>query len=452
MRLAACILLGLTACRAPARLAPDADLVPCPLTERANAILVRLVEDCGSADGRWRHDLGPGCPRIWAVRFGLTAGLRRGRDDLLELARVTAARQRTDARDLIVQAIFGASDTDGPEAFGMPALLASGMLDGDATGYTLFRLAFDRARGNLDPSTLRADQRAGLAVLTAELARAEPRAAGRHLDDARRIAEDVGAPKLRALALAVIARVGGREDDMARARAAVEAALPAMRFEEGRLQVEAQGDLILSQELALVNALAELAVVARSDADRVRAQALLESVLTGPLWDGQLLAHDAELDGARSRDHCSGCNWNALYLVDRLWGDTWRIAAVPALPERGAGPEPPEVFEHDLYLLRPDQRGTYGLRIFGLELEYAELAPGPEHPRGAVRVSWQLRDPRSRIAYVGDPVAELDEAGAARLRLGGPFGPPGAHVTATLGPRRDGLRHLRVVEERRSAD
>lgn len=83
----------LAACRAPARLAPDADLVPCPLTERANAILAHVVEDCGSADGRWRHDLGPGCPRIWAVRFGLTAGLRRDRDDLLELARVTAARE-----------------------------------------------------------------------------------------------------------------------------------------------------------------------------------------------------------------------------------------------------------------------------------------------------------------------------------------------------------------------
>ncbi len=447
------LVLALGACRAPVQISANEDLVPCPLAARADALLGELVRDCGSRDGRWRHDLGPGCARIWAVRFGLTAGLRRDRKDLLALARATADRQRADARSLVWSALFGSVDAEGPQAFGMPALLVSGMLDGDGAGYQLFRLAFDRSGDALDPKRLRPDQRAGLAVLQAELARAAPSESAEHLSAARSLAAEVDVPSLRAFALACIARRSALPQDLVAAREATEVALMPAHWEEGRLVFERPKEQVLSEELALVGALSELALAAGSDLDRVRAQALLAALFEGPLFDGRFLVHDAEVGGARSDRHCAGCNWNALYLVDRLWGDTWRIAAVPELPDRAHAPQEWSTQEHDLFVLRPKQRGTYGFARMGVTVEYEELPVDADRPLGGLKVEITWNEAPVPL-FRGRGVVHLEPDGSARVDvarvdpLAGAWNPERARAVFVFGPAAKGGRSLRLLEER----
>ena len=144
------LLLGAGSCSAPPQRSPDAEIVPCPLNDRANTVLRNVIEECASSHGEWAHDMGPGCPRVWAVQFGYTAGLRRQRDDLTDLAEVTASRPNSDLNKLILGAVFGGDENpDGPEAYGIPALFLSGVLSGSGSHYSTFRLytadEFDKA-------------------------------------------------------------------------------------------------------------------------------------------------------------------------------------------------------------------------------------------------------------------------------------------------------------------
>ncbi len=83
----------------------------------------------------------------------------------------------------------------------------------------------------------------------------------------------------------------------------------------------------------MIHGLVDLARVTGDAAIHGRAGSLLDYVFSDAYFDGRFLVHD-RLSGKPSRDVCSGCDFMALYLVDRLYCDSFVIAPVPVLPER----------------------------------------------------------------------------------------------------------------------
>ncbi len=445
-------------CFAPERREPDADVVPFHLNDAANTVLRNVITECGSSRGQWAHDMGPGCPRIWATRLGLTAGLRRQRDDLVALGRATARRQNADVTGLIVDAIIGEPDQTGPVAYGLPALLISGTLDGRGVHYHKFRMVADRALAELDAESLDPKPRAGLAVVLAEIARIDPDGREERLARARELAAGIEWIELRAFALAAVARVTTVQSDIDAAREAVEAATPEFRVDGGRLVFDLDGEYVLSLYLALTNALADMAQLTGNPYDRARAQALIEFVFSDRLFDGRFLLHDGSTDGRRSREFCSGCNLNALYLVDRLWGDTWKIDPLPPLPKR---PDPwveRRVERVGLFRLHSGQHGTTLMNQFGLTIGYTEVPPDDDHPRGAVRIWFSLGDGvqscrfrREKEQPVLVPLDENDEARytpTAEDVVEGEYDAERSGYTFVLGPRKDRTRPVTVVATR----
>ena len=43
------------------------------------------ILEYGAQNGRWGGCMSTGCVQIWATQFGYRAGVRRGRDDLVEI-------------------------------------------------------------------------------------------------------------------------------------------------------------------------------------------------------------------------------------------------------------------------------------------------------------------------------------------------------------------------------
>lgn len=441
-------------CALPARRAPEADVVPCPLNARANLVLRNLVERCALPGGGWDRDMGPGCPRIWAPQFGLMAGTRRQREDLIALGERTIARESADVDALILHALFGEIEAEGPAAFGLPALLVSGVRNGNDAHFHKFRLVFHRALEHLDTSSLRENQRAGLAALLAGLASALPSEVAIHLRRARELADTVTEAELRAFALAAIARASRSEEDIARARDAVEAAVPPMRLEEGRLAVEVPETYVLSTVLSLSGALADMAQLTGEPRDRTRAEALLNFAFSEHLFDGRFLMHDGRRDGRRTREFCSGCNLNALYLVDRLYGDTFKIDPLPEIPARPAQTSAQRTTTHDLFPLSPGQPGTYGALDFGVTVAYTELPGSEQHPRGALRLRITLNDgvQRCRFELLGDGevLVPLDDHDRVIYKLGGDavvsgeYDPEISGYTIEVGPEHKGFRDIRI--------
>lgn len=450
------LLVAAAGCSAPPGRSPDAEIVPCPLNDRANSVLRCVIEECASSHGEWSHDLGPGCPRIWAVQFGLTAGLRRQRDDLRELAEVTASRQNSDLNRLILDAVFGGDDAaDGPEAYGVPALFVSGVLGASGSHYAKFRLAFDRALEEMDLSSLPETRLTGTAVLLAEVARTERNERDRWLNKAREATAKISGVKFRAFALAAIAKASGDTGDLRRAREGVETACPDFHLEDGRLTFEAEEAYVLSRYLALVSALADLAQLTGNPLDRTRAEALLDFVFSESLFNGRVLVHDGAKNGFRSDDFCSGCNLNALYLVDRLYGDTFKIDPLPELPER---PDPWLMRErevHELFPLRSGQLGSFMAIHFGVNIGYEEVPSGDPHPHGALRLRFSLNDSlqECRFERMGDDgiIVRLDEKDTASYTIDedsvveGDYDPEISRYTVEIGPARGGTRQVRVI-------
>lgn len=462
-----CLLSASGGCFAPPQRAPDADLVPCPLSARANVVLRSVIEESASSDGRWAHDMGPGCPRIWATQFGLVGGRRRGREDLIDLAEITASRQRSDLNGLILGAIFGGEQGEGPEVFGVPALFITGILDGRGSDYAKFRLAFDRGLAQLDPGSLGDTQRTGLAVLLAELGRALPEERDALLARSREVESGIEAASFRAFARASVARASGSPGDLERAREAVEGAASGFREEGGAFTFAPPPTSILSQDLALISALADMAILTGEPRDRARAEALLDFVFSDRYFDGKHLAHDVTSKPGgvtRSGEHCSGCNLNALYLLDRLHGDTFRIDPLPPLPERPDDWLAVDEERLGLFALLPGQPGTIIQGYGGITVSFVELSPdqAPSAAHGALRLSFDLRDSafglRFRRQGEQGVVVPLDEEGRAAYTLAagdvveGRHDPALSSYTFELGPLREGRRAVSLSTRRRVED
>jgi hypothetical protein len=170
--------------------------------------------------------------------------------------------------------------------------------------------------------------------------------------------------------------------------------------------------------------------------DRQRAVDLLDYVFTSALFDGKFLAHD-RAEGHTSGEHCSGCNFHALFLVDRLYGDSWRVAKIPDvrdLPVRE--PRAPEVQAPPSILTgawnSTNSEGSplaLGIGMGSwLELNFRFVEPAGDRPRGAIRLELKLT-----LATEGAPIVverrgdvalllPIEEQGLAGMDLGS--GPP----------------------------
>jgi len=404
-------------CSSPVHIEPDEHLVQVPLGAPANEILRNLVLECGSADGSWTHDMGPGCTPVFAAQFALRAGLRRQRDDLIEIGRRTVRAQHSAINRLIIRAIFGGSGGDESSAYGFPALLLSAAIEGTRKHHRNFKLVLDRALQQ-DPGSLGTSETLGLAVTLAEYHRmlGDGDEDGTYLDAARRFTARVNEPSFRALALAAIARATRAEKDIAAAREAVEAACPPHDPAAGTFAFPEGEQHILSFHLALIGALADMAQLSGRPEDRRRAEDFLRYVFSDALFDGRFLMHD-RFGGVRSKEFCSGCNFHALYLVDRLYGDAWRIAPVPEPPER-------EAAEEEAAPAVEDGAGVYGdtdqVRIWTTEASPASvggggplrldytfeiLPPDAEYPHGSLWFGFYLEH------RIGDRTLAVDRRG-----------------------------------------
>jgi hypothetical protein len=428
------VLVCLAACSSLKSIPPADHVVRAPISGRANVVLRNLVTEYGSADGRWARNMSPGCAEIWATQFSYRAGVRRDRKDVLAIGRATAKHLSSDIRGLFWHALFGDVDHDDPAIFGFPALLVSGALGGRGIDKTLFSLGLDRLEEYGGEGKLRPRESAGLAALLAEVSRLQPDRREERLAQAREYAEAAGKDPLAFFAWAAVAKASGEEGDTARAREA-EGATP-YRFdaESGALQPPAEKDEILSIHLAMVHALADLSQASGDPAPRDRAVTLLDYVFSDAYFDGRFLMHD-RMFGGRSGDVCSGCNWMALYVVDRLYGDSFVIDPVPALPKRdwpkerrqrgydhklvlGAGVEgQPGEAKFTFSPLKPKGRLLFrhATRDVFITCEYRMLPLEELEPRGGMELRWQARGKEAKYGGKHTMRLPFDADGAADM-------------------------------------
>ena len=355
-------------------------------------------------------------------------------------------------------ALFGDVDGDDPVLFGFPALLVSGALGGRGIDKTVFSMGLDRLDDFKGAGKLRPRENAGLAALLAEVSRLQPDRREERLSQARAYAEAAGDDPLAFFAWAAVARASGEEEDIRRAREA-EGGTP-YRFDaqSGALSPPSQGDEVLSRHLAMVHALADLAQASGDPAPRNRAVTLLDYVFSDAYFDGRFLIHD-RMFGGPSEDVCSGCNWMALYLVDRLYGDSFGIDPVPALPKRD-WPEKRrrKGFDHELVLGAgtDDQPGTAEFTISPLEpwgrllfehatrdvsitLEYEVLSLEQLAPRGGMELRYRARGKDARFENKYTLQFPFDAEGVADLQHYYAFEPLTFNVV--FSKREDGKLH-----------
>lgn len=436
--LAVTTLLVVVACSSLERIPPSDHVVAAPISARANVVLRSLVTEFGSDDGRWRSCMSAGCAPIWATQFGYRAGTRRQRDDLLALGEVTAAREASLARGLAWDALTGDDIGPADEAvLGFPALLVSGAVGDRGLDGWMFRVGIAR----LDEMSGALGQResAGVAALLCEYARADPDGRDGHVRRARELAEnavDGGGGTWAVLAWGALARATGDDGDIARARQALAATPYVFDPESGLVRDPIVDDVaVLSRHLSLAHGLSDLAAATGDPRLHRSAVSLVEHVFSDAWFDGRFLVHDLQL--GKSENVCSGCNFMALYLVDRLFGDTFVIDPLPPLPERPDEPETPPRSEYgtvfELARGAPDvpavSRATS--RPFGpaeawlfrnpdgaaqIGVRFTVLAPDALPPNGGLHAEVESDFGGSTVAY--EMSVGTDANGVARMRLG----------------------------------
>jgi len=321
------------------------------ISRRANLILKNLLSDCALVDGRWQRDMGPGCTGVWASRFGYEAGRRRKRQDIWRIGEATASEAAAACARTIWQAVRNGLKPETPTFARLlpriPALWISGTR-GDqpahlAVSYVLRPMIWKWARAGRRGVV----HDTALALFFADCYRLDPTVNGGDIDRARFLAKRTDAPPqwartLTAMAWAGVAKASGDPKDLERARAAASVG-PRLIKQGGAIRFAGPYPDCLSLHLALIHAYADLAELEPAGLWRRRALALLEYVFSDAYFDGRFLVHD--LAKGQSQLHCSGCNFHALYLADRVLGDALSLEPVPA----------PRV-------LRPDRPGTTSTR------------------------------------------------------------------------------------------
>jgi hypothetical protein len=325
-----------TGCLSGPEMSSGRHLVAAPVTETANIILKNLVSECGSSQGNWKEEVTAGCTTIWATQFSYRAGKRRGRQDLLAIGEATADAEGVALKQIALRSFFGKAFTvRNPAVSGVPALCVSGTLGENGSHWFLFDLSLDEIMKKGKEINLDARSDSGIAVLLAETSSLKPDLNAQLLERARFHASRVDEsekPELLAMARAAIALASGDETDIVAAGAVIDRVCTDCK----PLPAENPGQkkpLILSLKLAFVHALADMATATGDPRYRQEAAALLGMLFSEAFFDGSFLMHHNS-HGERAAFYCSGCNFMALYLADRLYGDTLILDPVPPLPDR----------------------------------------------------------------------------------------------------------------------
>jgi hypothetical protein len=324
----------LNACSVAPRAKPEAPPVPPLITERFNVILANLLADCPLEDDCWAHDMGPGCTPVWATLFGYEAGTRGGRDDLIRIGRVAAAAQANACNRALVGILSGRLDMSTPglaeKLTGFPALLISGTRGRNSVHYAAFRVLMPFATAYVERGDHPANLYAGMALVLTELYRLDPNHPRKTIEQARLFSARISHPyyqTLAAMSWAAIARASGDPGDLKRAKAVCAVINPDVQTARGTARDFPYANY-LSLHLALIHAYIDLDEIEPDGEWRGRATQLLEYVFSDLYFDGRFLVHHNH--GERSDSFCSGCNFLALYLADRLYGTSLEIDPVPA--------------------------------------------------------------------------------------------------------------------------
>jgi hypothetical protein len=310
---------GAAAQEQPKSLHEDQQLVRAPITERANTVLRSLVAECAMVDGHWERDLGPGCSAIFATLFGYFSGVRRNRPDLIRIGEVTAEGERACLVETLADGRLVAWDSRSATFPGYPALMISGGMGGRAADRDMFRAISDQVIRRLDTLRIEGRDKVLLAVAFSEASLLFPKDGPRLLHAARSVLRPAPHSCYGAMALAAIAKASGYPEDRDRARRLVHNLMSKEPVRDG---MPTSSSDMLSFHLALTHAHADLAMIEPGQEFRVRGLQLLDYVFSDAYFDGRVIVHDLNRGGEKADSFCSGCNFWALYLADRFYGDT----------------------------------------------------------------------------------------------------------------------------------
>jgi hypothetical protein len=323
--LAAILCTGCSRVRPPTE---NTAVVAAPISGRANIILANLIEECPIVNRQWRHDMD--CTAVSAAIFGYEVGHRRNREDILRIGRVAADNESSKMKSFLWQYILRQSP-DYSDLNGSPACFYSGLYDHDGLDYWMFSKLTEAIARNPEQYRLNPSQIAGSVYLLSFMTRVEPKDRAYRLGRARYLAAKLAKdnyPTFTAFAYASIARATKDSNDLKMARKFTAGALE-LYFEPNNPAVKARPNAeCLSWYSSLINACADLAELEPQGPWRSRAFALLDYIFSDRYFNGKFLVHHLNADGTQADSFCAGCNFAALYLADRLYGDSLRLNPV----------------------------------------------------------------------------------------------------------------------------
>jgi hypothetical protein len=269
--------------------------------------------------------MGPGCAAIFGSLFGYVSGVRRQRNDLVRIGEATADGELASLQRALVDGALGDWDGRNPAMPGFPALMVSGSMGGRPMDLALSFSILDQVVQQMGTQTIGSRDKALLAVVLAEASQLDPQRQEDLVEAARTLAHVIEPTGERprpyaAMAQCAVARASRDPEDRARARTMVQLVLPKVTVRDGVAQLEFVYQDNLSFHLAVVHAIADFTRIEPRNMMRTRAVELLDYVFSDAYFDGRFIMHD-RVNG-RSTKFCSGCNFWALHLADRYYGDT----------------------------------------------------------------------------------------------------------------------------------
>lgn len=315
-------LVWIAGCCPVQRIDPSEQIVAAPITERANIVLTNLTKDCQIVNRRWTHDMG--CTPENSAMFGYRVGMHRNRKDLIKLGRLSANNEWARFVDAMFRFIVYKEIPQIRDLNGTGALLVSGISDRNALHYAAYRLIANKVTAPGMRENLGVIPSAGTAFFLAEMYRVDKSNRESRIAGARFFADQAGnknAPTFAAGSWAAIAKSTGDPNDIARAKEIIRSVYPKFTTSENGKSFNGPYAEYLSCHLAMIHALADMAQIEASGPWREEAIDLLHYIFSDAYFNGRFLVHHREND-QHSKTFCAGCNFCALYLADRIYGNT----------------------------------------------------------------------------------------------------------------------------------
>jgi len=207
---------------------------------------------------------------------------------------------------------------------GTGALLVSGISDRNALHYAAYRFIANKVIAPGMREKLGVIPSAGTAFFLAQMYRVDRTNRAGRIAGARFFADRVnqqGRPEFAAFAWAAIAKATREPNDIARAKEIIGLVWPKFGTGETGKIFEGPYHEVLSLHLAVIHACADMAQIEPAGPWREQAVELLNYIFSDAYFNGSFLVHHRENDRL-AKTFCAGCNFAALYLADRIYGDT----------------------------------------------------------------------------------------------------------------------------------